>query len=323
MALWDSIKSIGAKTKTTLGLDKPEKKAVVNPPKQDFTVFHNSIMSESLMKHPTKDSTPVSTPADFYRRGGGSDGPIPRLLGDPEVESPASIRLMGNSTDKSKGDIDLIPPYTKFFLESAQESHMERSQVVETFGDFYVFFFGERPPVYNYSGTLLNADNVNWAEDFYFYYDNFLRGTKCVEAKARLILTYGYRQVEGFMLSSNFNINAISERGVPFSFQFIVIDRKLMKLSLDFGLSEFSGKFNTDNTILQMLKTGTSDGFISKATNDVKAIAAGAKPPASTKKAKSKDIEITKRIFPASASKIVSNPDTGGQMMKDFSKWSS
>ena len=296
----DFLSSLGGSAPLTKRIDQ---KDVVDSDPEALAEVSRTALSEGVMKHPVVSGFNVF-PADYYRKGGPSrtipsgidEGrvyrdPSPRLLGDPEVESTAVLRLYGRpNRQPTAKPTDLIPPYSKFFLESVQEGHMERSQVVETFGDFFVFFFGERPATYTFSGTLLNAENVNWAEDFYFYYDNFLRGTKCVEAGAVLIMTYGYRQVEGFLLGVNMAVNAVSERGVALTFQMLITDRKYLKLSPDFGvLQTTDNKFIKDTTLLEMMKKGTSSGIYSEAYQNASDVANKKKAAASTSQPKAGD----------------------------------
>jgi hypothetical protein len=107
-----------------------------------------------------------------------SDGYTARTL-DPFPDAPASIRVFGALTgkaatkkkDKNK-EIDLIPAYTKFILNGTQEGHQERVQIVETFSDFYVFFYGERPPIYTFNGVLINSRNANWVADFMYNFSS-------------------------------------------------------------------------------------------------------------------------------------------------------
>ena len=253
------------------------------------------INSSILLAETTSTSAP--TPADYYRRGrlkpitDQANSPNtqvlntqydynPRFLQDQEHEEVASLRLLGKAKDNSKGaDIDLIPPYSKFFLEGYQEGHMERSQVVETFGEFYAFFFGERPPVYTFSGTLLNTKDINWKEDFMFYYDNFLRGTKAVEYQARVVLTYNLSQVEGYIMGVNTQAQASNDKGVGVSFQMLVTKRRSMKLSVDFGIIEDNGNFNQDPLITDMLTRGISDPGVSAAYEHTIKVNSGLYPP--------------------------------------------
>ena len=279
----------------TKGSTKEEKNATEKALPDDLAEWRDTILTEGYAQHPiVKPAT--NTPADFYRRGKPKEGTdpnstksgagydlIPRQLDDSEEAAPASIRMLGKKTQNSNGDdVDLIPPYSKFFIESVQEGHTERSQIVETFGDFYVFFFGERPPIYTYTGTLINAKSINWAEDWMFFYDNFLRGTKCVELNARLLLTYGYRQVEGFLLSTSTATQAMNEKGVQLQFQVLVIDRKIWRLSLDFGLIESNGTFNTDKSFLTLLTKGLSETDVSDASGQVKKVVNGKQNASST-----------------------------------------
>jgi hypothetical protein len=316
---------------------KKDSKLMVAPSEKEVSENVSAIMHEGVMKHPVVESATYRS-ADYYRRGGPfksktntakngqgdvpkpgfSQDPGPRQLGDPAEDSIGTIRLIGKPNRNQKAaPIDLIPPYSKFFLEAVQEGHSERSQVVETFGDFFVFFYGERPAVYNFSGTLLNADNINWAEDFFFYYDNFLRGTKCVEAGAVLTITYGFRQIEGFLMSMNTATQAISERGVSLSFQVLVTDRKYLKLSNDFGLLELPvndatgrSKFVVDTTLLSMLQTGTSKGINMEGANKVSKVNNKKEESIKQKGLDNSDMNSTLNSFPNAKGKIAPDPGT-------------
>lgn len=236
----------------------------------------------------------ASINADYYRDGvPGSEATAKQ----PKTITPfdsadvsakgktASIRVFGTRTGKAKQskDFDLIPMYTKFILGGSSESRQERHQVIQTFSDFYVFFFGEQPPIFSFTGMLINTKNVNWVNDFYFYYENHLRGTKCVEQNARLILSYGGRQIEGYMLGCASQTEAATESGVPFSFQLLVTRRNTVGLSDDFGsFYNSKGILQNDPTLISILKelaskegTGTSTPETSSAINSAKDAMAG------------------------------------------------
>jgi len=233
---------------------------------------------------------PTTQSADYYRYGnadyqyeGEGRAIFPRTLDELcHEESPSSIRVYGKEP-KDKEFKDFIPAYTKFFLETVSEAHNERSQIIETFGDYYVFFFGERPPIYNFAGTLLNAKNVNWANDFRFMYDQYLRGTKCVEVNARIIITYGARQIEGFILNSSMNRQATVEGGVGFQFQIVVTEDRALKYSEDLGFVADNGfTVGRDEKLIQILESitglsggGTSDSGVSAAQNATQNILSG------------------------------------------------
>lgn len=150
-------------------------------------------------------------------------------------DRPAIIRLIRR---RSKQEIDalnpmepqvpwenIIPPNTKFFLENVQESRAEKVQVMDTFGEWIAFFFGRKPEVYAFSGTLLNARNHDWKNEFQENYDHFLRGTEAVRRRATMMIQYDDVVVEGYMLNCDIGISAASDKGTPFSFNLLVINR--------------------------------------------------------------------------------------------------
>jgi len=184
---------------------------------------------------------------DFYRHGSvsivkdssKSSGrrfqlSLARQLATKENKE-AVIRLVARSnqfhSDASKKEkavspmVNVIPPYTKFFLESVSESKSEKAQIIETFGSFMAFFFGKHPEVYQFSGRLLNAKNHDWKNDFQEIYDNFIRGTKAVENNAIVYLQYDDVLVEGFVVGTRMDYHGASNNECPFSFSVLVTRR--------------------------------------------------------------------------------------------------
>jgi len=150
-------------------------------------------------------------------------------------DSPATIRLIRRltaeelaqkkSTEPNVPWVNLIPPNTKFFLEAVQENREEKVQVLDTFGEWIAFFFGRKPEVYSYSGTLLNAKNHDWKNEFQINYDEFLRGSQAVKYKATVLLQYDDVMVEGYILNSSIQMTSVANNAVPFSFNMLVINR--------------------------------------------------------------------------------------------------
>jgi hypothetical protein len=268
----------------TIPVSKQDKLTLQEQLPDEVSVTETVTATEGYAAHPTEKNQNQQTErgADFYRYGqarvrtddgfddlaagdinptslqpsGVGFGLMPRRIEEFE-DQEASIRIVGPKKG-SKEEVDLIPPYTKFFLQSTQESSQERSQIVETFGDFYVFMFGKRPEITTFSGTLLNAKNASWYNDFKFMYQNFLRGTKCVENNARIVLTFGGTQVEGLMLNASKGRNAEIEHGVQFSFQLLILDETFINFSNDFGLVVSDGKIAQSRSFLDLL---TSSGL--------------------------------------------------------------
>lgn len=90
--------------------------------------------------------------------------------------------------------------YTNFILQSVTEARMEKHQIVETFGEPYIFFFGESPRFLDVTAVLVDSFDFNWYAEFWENYNNNLRGTKSVEQGARTYMFYDDNIVEGYML---------------------------------------------------------------------------------------------------------------------------
>lgn len=248
-----------------------------------------SQLTEALAESPVvSEDEDLKQMADYYRNGHYEATPgelgtlsVERILPSKTltewVEQPASIRVYGKGTGRpntgenknEKKERDFIPPYTKFILEGINEGHSERSQIVETFGEFYVFFYGERPPIYNFRGTLINSKNANWLADFHYYYENHIRGTKCVERNARIVMTYGGRQIEGYLLAINTQTDASNEMAVPVTMQVVVTSRNNVSFSDDFGEEAEEIEALLD-AIAGKEGKGLSDNLVSEAWNHTK-----------------------------------------------------
>lgn len=289
----------------------------------DVAQLERAILQSGILAPKTIQPS-TSTPADYYRRGRKAAPKtgetysydkydyMPRFLTETSPEQPASIRMVGKISSGSKSEAkDLIPPFSRFFLEGFTETWAEKTQIIETFGDSYIFMFGSRPQVYNFTGRLINSDQINWKEDFIYYYENFLRGTKCAEYKARLILTYGLNQIVGYIIATNMQQVASSDLEVPFNFSFYVVDRISMKKSLDFGLVEDNGVFKEAKEIESMLKNGSSDPAVSDAVVTARKVSAAEKLAAAAQKAQADSI---KKVTDAISNSKVKIAAIGGKI---------
>jgi len=90
--------------------------------------------------------------------------------------------------------------YSNFILQSVTESRMEKHQIIETFGDAYIYFFGESPRFLEVQAILVNSNDFNWEAEWWENWNNTLRGTKSVENGARTYLFYDDNVVEGYLL---------------------------------------------------------------------------------------------------------------------------
>jgi len=124
--------------------------------------------------------------------------------------------------DDSESPVGTSPGTTNFLLQQVSEQRMEKQQVVETFGEDYIFFFGEKPRFVSFMGTLMNTQNFNWKNEFQANYDQILRGTKLLEADARAYMTFDDTMVEGYVTDSSVVLDTGSPYEARFSFQMFV-----------------------------------------------------------------------------------------------------
>lgn len=112
--------------------------------------------------------------------------------------------------------------YTNFMVMSVTEERHEKQQIVETFGDTYIFFFGEAPRMVQVNGLLLNTADFNWRAEWWDNYERYFRGTRLVEYGARIYLIYDDRIIEGYMLQAQAAENSQSRETIQLSFQMFV-----------------------------------------------------------------------------------------------------
>lgn len=148
----------------------------------------------------------------------------------------ATIRLIALVGGKNKKLIDAgsrRPPgivdgksytdiYSNFLIQSVSEERQEKSQVLETFGEPYIFLFGERPRMLTIQGVLINTSDFNWEAEWWHNYENYLRGTQAVNADARMYIQYEQNLVGGYILSCNSAKSVGEPYTVGFSFQMFV-----------------------------------------------------------------------------------------------------
>lgn len=212
--------------------------------KKSVTLAKNDVTLMSGQSNDLPDNLFPDSPTfpDDYRNGDptslNQELVNPRTLASNDEEQIASMTLSQpvQSSQINPGIVEVtsyqgvtfINAYTRFFLQSVVEAEQEKYQVVETFTGYYSFFFGKRPPIYRYSGTLLSDPNYRWNNDFKFVYENYFRGTSAVEFAAEVIMAYNGRVITGFPLSLTMQQDALSDKGMPFSMDLLVVSHDVI-----------------------------------------------------------------------------------------------
>ena len=123
---------------------------------------------------------------------------------------------------------DYLGVFKNFGLTEYLEGAQERLQILKTFGKEWVgFMHGEEPRIYKYTGVFLDYVNYPFYEEFMRAYNHYLRGSKCIENKMQMYLSYDYKIVRGYIISISTQKN--SANGAPqgmVGFQFRVLVQK-------------------------------------------------------------------------------------------------
>lgn len=112
--------------------------------------------------------------------------------------------------------------YSNFIIQNVREARMEKHQIVETFGDSYIYFFGEAPRFLDVQAVLINSQDFNWEAEWWANWDRTLRGSKSVDNGARTYLFYDDNVVEGYMLMSEATKASTEPFMVTMSFRMFV-----------------------------------------------------------------------------------------------------
>jgi hypothetical protein len=118
--------------------------------------------------------------------------------------------------------------YTNFMVQGYNIQRAEKSQIMETFGQDYVFFFGEKTKVYQINAILMHTADFDWRNEMLYNYEHTLRGTELVRQNARAYLYQDGVLWEGYLMSLNMQQNSQVPYHVQFSFQFLVTNETLV-----------------------------------------------------------------------------------------------
>lgn len=149
----------------------------------------------------------------------------------PKPDTVAKLFILPEWASDIRGTIesplydDQVYTTTDFILSSVNEQDAEKYQIIETFGDNILYFYGERPSVYSFSGNLLNTNNHQWRNNFYRMYKDRFRGTRCVENKTRAYILYEDIIVEGYILNLSMTLSSNETKVVPFSFSMYITNQ--------------------------------------------------------------------------------------------------
>lgn len=128
-----------------------------------------------------------------------------------------------SSIGKAGNEDNLKSSYTtNFIVQNVTESKSEKQQIVQTFGDDFVYFYGQQPITLQVQAVLPESPEFQYAQEFWVNYANALRGTRLVLKDARLYFTVAGQVFEGYMTSASTTKNAQNPRIINLSFNMYV-----------------------------------------------------------------------------------------------------
>lgn len=158
---------------------------------------------------------------------------------------------------------------SNFLIQSVTEQRAEKQQIILTFGEPYIFFFGEQPRMINVSGILLNTEDFNWRAEWWANYDSYLRGTQCVRQKTRVYLSWDDIIVEGYVTQANAAEDASNRNLVQFSFaMFLTNYQNISTIGEGADKAHFAGKeINLDPSTLDLPGNSSSTTVLVRSQN--------------------------------------------------------
>ena len=146
----------------------------------------------------------------------------------------ADIKILtGNELLSNKifpsGSTNPVFPYFNFFVQAINIAHQETVMPVKNLTEgFTTYLFGEEPPIYQISGTLVNTTFDNWSDMFIVLYKEILRASKLAllsiikQMPLQICLQFQSTSLIGDIISLNVGKRAELEQGDSFTFNFLV-----------------------------------------------------------------------------------------------------
>ncbi len=213
---------------------------------------------------PERGTSRANTTAGFLNsiRSTPKSGDFTGLV---EKNAPASIVI----SEYKNGQLGRLTDYgtNKFFLQSITENKQERAQILETFGDSVILFFGERTRVYTLNGSILDANQkyfgqvdevvFNWAAAFRLFYDEHLRGTQLAKDGKVAVLSVNGQVYIGYPLSLSMITDSRNPMLAGFNMSWAVVKQLFLPPSTVVGDSDALKTYLDDIGSLYSTKNST------------------------------------------------------------------
>ena len=229
-------------------------------------------IDSALQEKQRPEFEPTKPTADFMRRSGFKTGC--KLL-IKVVPSPTKSKV-------SESVPELL--FDKFSLQSIAEADAERYQLQETFEDTVLFMFGRRPRVWTMQGIVVNGprppvpsakedlaqeagdtqsynkfrqrrleEDQDWANALIQRWDQYYRGTRAVEMRARTYISYEDSVIQATLLELTMVRNSQIPTAVNATLTFVVHQRAFVGQTID-------ANGNTPQSLAQLIEQVNASG---------------------------------------------------------------
>lgn len=159
----------------------------------------------------------------YDKRNSNVNPRMPPLGVVEKINTPAHIRIYDSANSYDRIDCFLLRQYS-----SRADERMQVFQAIN--GDVSMYFFGERPRIYSFSGIMYDTYNQQWANKLMRDYDSKLRGTKSIENRTEVCIVYEDKFLQGFVLNLTISKNAELPSGVQFTLDYILTKSSFISL---------------------------------------------------------------------------------------------
>jgi|GEM_PF-2459685 len=121
-----------------------------------------------------------------------------------------------------ESETGLVNEYSDFILQAVEDVRQEKTQIIDTFGLPYIYFYGEKPRFTTFQGVLVSSEDFNWRAQFWDNYEKYFRGTKLVQRNARAYISYDSIVIEGYPVQAQASDNAEAPNLISFSLTMFV-----------------------------------------------------------------------------------------------------
>lgn len=120
---------------------------------------------------------------------------------------------------------NFIGVFNNFSLNNVQEASQDAIKLHVNFSEHWnLFFFGQQPKIYAFSGVFLDSREYPYYQEFMVAYEKYLRGRKSVENKMEFVISYQGKILTGYLISVGVTSTAETSYIKHFNFNVIVKD---------------------------------------------------------------------------------------------------